>query len=65
MIKNSQGDNPKCLTRDEYSQPPGYSHHKPPLVGGRPLTRGQSPPRKFFAPLEKYVGHNLKVLDIV
>ena len=35
----------------------------------RPVTRGKQGgrilPRKFFCPLEKYVGHNLKVLDIV
>jgi len=27
--------------------------------------KGGNPPRKFFAPVEKYVGHSLKVLDIV
>jgi len=27
--------------------------------------RGEAPLRKLFAPLEKYVGHSLKVLDIV
>ena len=27
--------------------------------------RGEKPPRNFFAPLEKCVGHRLKLLDIV
>jgi len=35
----------------------------------RPVTRGASegeaPAEKYFAPLEKCVGHNLKLLDVV
>jgi len=31
----------------------------------RPVTRGEKPPTKLFAPLEKCVGHNLKTFDIV
>jgi len=38
------------------------------LMLSRPVTRreqGVKPPRKFFASLEKYVGHSLKLLDII
>jgi len=35
------------------------------MVQDRPVTRREKPPRKIFFPLEKYVGHCLKVLDIV
>jgi len=31
----------------------------------RPVTRGGCPPAKMFAPLEKCVGHSLKLLAIV
>jgi len=31
----------------------------------RPITRGSKPSLKIPPPLEKYVGHSLKVLNIV
>jgi len=37
-------------------------------AGTRPVTKvaqGASPPAKLFAPLEKFVGHSLKLLDTV
>jgi len=39
-----------------------YTDTQARIQGG---SGGRSPTRNFFAPLEKCVGHNLKILDIV